>query len=252
MNTGAITMSGQADPAFQAGLYESRNPTRRWLHRSRRDWVLHTIRTLPVEQPDFLEVGVGAGIYTVQLAALGAVTALDINPAFLARVAHLKNVRTVAGDIRFFDEAGVADIALCSEVIEHIVEGGETLCNLHRALRPGGYLVLTTPNRQSPLERLSRLIDYPLFAWAARRIYGEGVEPLGHINSMRRQDLARQIHAAGFEIIKTTDLGLYIPVLAEWGGGFGQKVAAWLEKRISQRWAHYVLWTQCWVLRRPA
>ena len=243
-------MPGQSDPAFQAGLYESRNPTRRWLHCSRRKWVLETIRQLPVRWPDFLEVGVGAGIYTDQLAALGTVIALDINPTFLERVAQVKNVRTVLGDIRFFDAVNVADIALCSEVIEHFAESEAALCNLHRALRPGGYLVLTTPNLGSPIERIARLLNYPIFAQVARRIYGEGIEPLGHINSMRRQDLVAQIHAAGFEIVQSTNLGLYIPGLAEWGGTFGQRIAAWLEKRVSRRWAHHVLWTQCWVLRR--
>ncbi len=43
-------------------LYESSNPTRKWLHCSRRDWIIGKIREAAHERPGrALEVGFGAG-----------------------------------------------------------------------------------------------------------------------------------------------------------------------------------------------
>lgn len=40
---------------------------------------------------------------------------------------------------------GAVDIVLCTQVIEHVPEPSELLCELHRVLRPGGSLILTGP-----------------------------------------------------------------------------------------------------------
>ena len=67
-------MSGKAhlDPLVdQETLYSSRNPTRRWLHVARREWVLHAVRRYAVNRCSrALEVGAGAGIYLPSLASL--------------------------------------------------------------------------------------------------------------------------------------------------------------------------------------
>lgn len=41
--------------------------------------------------------------------------------------------------------AGTADIALCTEVLEHVPNPGAALEELHRILKPGGLAVVTTP-----------------------------------------------------------------------------------------------------------
>ena len=50
-------------------LYDSRNPTRRWLHRTRRDWIIGKLRQY-ARGDRALEIGFGAGVYLSALAEL--------------------------------------------------------------------------------------------------------------------------------------------------------------------------------------
>ena len=60
------------DPVVaQATLYSSRNPTRRWLHVSRREWVLNAVRDYTENRYSrALEVGPGAKAHLVDLRAV--------------------------------------------------------------------------------------------------------------------------------------------------------------------------------------
>ncbi|MBT8228697.1 MAG: methyltransferase domain-containing protein, partial [Bacteroidia bacterium] len=44
-------------------------------------------------------------------------------------------------------EEGTFDIVVSSEVIEHVPDPLKAITEMHRVLKPGGILVLTTPNR---------------------------------------------------------------------------------------------------------
>jgi SAM-dependent methyltransferase len=51
------------------------------------------------------------------------------------------------------------DIVLCCELIEHLgVDPSQMLCQCHRVLKPGGYLILTTPN-VARLDNVFRLLS---------------------------------------------------------------------------------------------
>jgi 2-polyprenyl-3-methyl-5-hydroxy-6-metoxy-1,4-benzoquinol methylase len=248
---------GQPAPAFQARLYASGNPTRRWLHTTRRTWLMEAFgRYCPEKNAQILEVGIGCAIHTREISPRGKVLAVDINPDFVALANCIPNVTAVQADITQpgftsrHEYMNQTDIALCSEVLEHVADSRTALRNLHTALKPGGILILTTPNAWSTMEVAARLLDLPFMARLARAIYKESVDALGHINRMTRRQLLEQILDAGFEIVETTDTGFYLPVIAEFGGAFGQRIcrtlAAWLA-RSPLRW---LCWTQCWILRR--
>ena len=69
---------GKATPAqllqLQKTLYESKNPTRRWLHLLRRDWVFAQLKKLGGKGKSVLEVGPGCGVYIGPMArAFGSV-----------------------------------------------------------------------------------------------------------------------------------------------------------------------------------
>ena len=86
-------------------LYNSRNPTRRWLHCTRRDWLLARIAECARERPGrALEVGFGAGVYLRALANhYKEVVATDLNQSQLeharARTTDLPNLHVLIDDI---------------------------------------------------------------------------------------------------------------------------------------------------------
>ncbi|MCK6390858.1 MAG: class I SAM-dependent methyltransferase [Azonexus sp.] len=241
----------QADIAFQSNLYESANPTRRWLHNARREWIFQTIDQVRMSQCNFLEVGIGCGIYTGWLAARGKVTAIDINESFVQSANSIQNVQAAVADITRFGFPPVHDVALCSEVLEHVPDSSSALRNIFDSLRPGGYLVLTTPNSYSTVELVARLLAFGPVVKLARKIYGEAVDDLGHINRMTHSQLKAQIDSAGFTVVRQTDLALYLPVIGEFCGERGMKICRWLAGALRGTSLSGLLWTQCWLLRKP-
>ena len=242
----------QEHVAFQATLYESGNPTRRWLHNARRDWVLAALRAVSPAAPHYLEIGIGCGIYTRWMAAHGTVTACDINTTFVDAANALHNVTAHVADITQAAFPPVHDVAVCSEVVEHVPDSRAALANIHASLKPGGYLILTTPNAYGTMELMARLLAFPVVVRLARCVYGESVDDLGHINRLTRGALRQQLSAAGFQFVRQANVALYLPVVAEFGGHLGMRVcralAAWMAK--SSLLSH-LLWTQCWIVRRP-
>lgn len=242
----------QEDIHFQANLYESANPTRRWLHTARRRWVQDAIDSVSTSPCVFLEVGIGCGTYTRHLASKGDVLAIDINPEFVSSANQLPRVLAKEADITQTCFAPMYDVALCSEVIEHVPDSASALRNIFLSLKPGGHLILTTPNAYSTVELTARLLTIPLVTKLARAIYNEPVDDLGHINRLTRTQLRHQIRAAGFEVVSHDNLAFYLPGIAEFGGEVGLRLCQRLAQYLARTRLASLLWTQCWVLRRPA
>ena len=123
---------------------------------------------------------------------------------------------------------------------------------MYRILRPGGLLILSTPQRYSPLEMIAKIAFLPGVINLVRLIYAEPILETGHINLMSERNVHGQLHGEGFRIEADHKTGVYIPVLAE---GLGD-VALRLERRI-ERWLRgtrwdWLLWTQYYVARKPA
>jgi len=184
----------------------------------------------------------------------GQVVAADIEAAYLQHAARLcptlANLELVRDDIcatalpeRSFD------LVLCTEVVEHIPDSAAALRGMRRLLRPGAVLVLSTPQRYSPLELAAKIAFLPGVIQLVRRIYREPVLETGHINLMTARTVQRQLRDAGFEIVEQHRSGLYLPLLAEFGGERGLKLAQWLEARLRDGFGRNLLWTQYYVAR---
>jgi ubiquinone/menaquinone biosynthesis C-methylase UbiE len=251
--------AGMASPtelvALQETLYRSGNPTRRWLHCSRRDWIIATLRRHASPGGRALEVGPGCGIYLPVLAGLfGQVVAADIEEAYLLHAARLRqtlpNLELVRDDVCSSSlPAQGFDLILCTEVIEHIGHSSAALAGMRRLLKPGGVLVLSTPQRYSPLELAAKVAFLPGVIQLVRRIYREPVLETGHINLMTARTVQRQLHGAGFEIVEQHRSGLYLPLVAEFGGERGLRFLQWLARRLGDGIGSNLLWTQYYVAR---
>ena len=110
--------------------------------------------TLQVRGRRVLDCGCGAGDYVLALAA-----------ARRRRVGHrisrekLANApapvvgRVSVGDLHHIAlRDGSVDVALLNEVLEHVPDDRRALREVHRVLRPGGVLLIFSPNRRYPFE----------------------------------------------------------------------------------------------------
>jgi SAM-dependent methyltransferase len=238
--------------SLQDTLYNSTNPTRRWLHVSRREQIEQALRGAAAtgRLRRALEVGPGSGVYLRLLSDIAeTVVASDIEAAFLERAraisAMRSNIEVVLDDIvETALEDGAFDLVLCSEVIEHIPDPGRALASIHRILRPGGRLVLSTPHRFSPLELAGRIAFLPGIVDVVRRIYREPILPTGHVSLLSAGQARRHLAAAGFSVERSWATGVYLPVVAELTGAAGLRLEQRLERRLAGGPLNGLLWTQ--------
>ncbi|MFI0236237.1 class I SAM-dependent methyltransferase [Streptomyces sp. NPDC016845] len=103
--------------------------------------------------------------------------------------------------------SGSADAALLSEVLEHLVDPDAALDELRRVLRPGGHLMLSTPNLAAWYNRALLLAGVqPVFSEVSlRAVHGRpGTEVVGHLRLYTRRALCEFVAASGFEVVRVT------------------------------------------------
>jgi SAM-dependent methyltransferase len=148
-----------------------------------------------------LDVGAGAGAFSQRLKDLGyAVTALDSDPE-----------KWIPPDITFLRldiDAGIAasvretfDAVCCLEVIEHVENPWNLLREIYSVVRPGGYLLLSTPNITSFLSR-------GIFFLTGRfHQFDEGDLSYGHISPISAFELEYAARKCGWEVLEITPGG---------------------------------------------
>jgi AMMECR1 domain-containing protein len=72
----------------------------------------------------------------------------------------------------------------------------------------------------------------------------------GHINLMTAPALQRQLRDAGFDIVEQHRSGVYLPLIAEFGGERGLKLAQQLDRKLRGCIGSHLLWTQYYVCGR--
>jgi 2-polyprenyl-3-methyl-5-hydroxy-6-metoxy-1,4-benzoquinol methylase len=102
-----------------------------------------------------LDVGCGNGRFLGEMKSLGwDVAGVEFDPAAV-QVARSRGLEVHEGsvhDARF--EEGGFDAVTLSHVIEHVADPVETLARCRRFLKPGGRLVMATPNPRSFCRRV--------------------------------------------------------------------------------------------------
>lgn len=99
-----------------------------------------------------LDIGCREGIQGRWLARRGyTVTGIDLEPQCAGAL-----VVDVDDGLPFPD--GHFDLVWCSEVLEHLRDPARATAEMRRVVRPGGTLVLTTPNSYFWLQRLASLV----------------------------------------------------------------------------------------------
>lgn len=110
------------------------------------------------------------------------------------------------------------DLVICLEVIEHLYDTDFLLSQIHRVLKPGGFLVLSTPNLASLPNRFRLLLNkYPKYLEYSR-------DGAGHIHLYTLPVLLSQIQKNGFVVEKKTSPNITCPFITK----------SWFPKPIKQ------------------
>ena len=102
---------------------------------------------------------------------------------------------------------GVADVVIMSELIEHLVDPDGAVAEARRVLRPGGSLLLSTPNLAAWYNRgLLALGIQPIFSEVSLRgVFGRpGHVVAGHLRLFTRRALTEFLTASGFRCVTVT------------------------------------------------
>jgi SAM-dependent methyltransferase len=103
--------------------------------------------------------------------------------------------------------SGRADVVIMSELIEHLVDPDSVLEEARRVLKPGGTLLLSTPNLAAWYNRgLLALGVQPLFTEVSLRgVFGRpGSQVAGHLRLFTRRALVGLLAARGFGSIRVS------------------------------------------------
>jgi SAM-dependent methyltransferase len=99
---------------------------------------------------------------------------------------------------------GTADVVIMSELIEHLVDPDGAVAEVRRVLRPGGSLLLSTPNLAAWYNRgLLTLGVQPIFSEVSLRgVFGRpGSVVAGHLRLYTRRALTGFLSASGFRCV---------------------------------------------------
>jgi SAM-dependent methyltransferase len=102
---------------------------------------------------------------------------------------------------------GAADVVIMSELIEHLVDPDGAVAEVRRVLRPGGSLLLSTPNLAAWYNRgLLALGVQPIFSEVSLRgVFGRpGSVVAGHLRLFTRRALIQFLAASGFRCVTVT------------------------------------------------
>jgi 2-polyprenyl-3-methyl-5-hydroxy-6-metoxy-1,4-benzoquinol methylase len=150
----------------------------------------------------FLDVGCGDGRLLYHLRSLGwSVGGTDYSPTYVAKCTeHGLDVRH--GDLEQSGlNRGSWDVAHMGDVIEHVVDPVSVLRTVAEYLKPGGMIVLRTPNAASGYSRFSAaLANLTRTEWLAS-------EAPWHLNDFTPRSLTLVLRQAGYELVACTSEG---------------------------------------------
>jgi SAM-dependent methyltransferase len=175
-----------------------------WAWRRRRALLLGDAK--PGER--VLDLGCGAGRFVAALREAGAdPVGVEVAQAALDRAAANApgaDLRLLGEDGSIPLEHGSVDLVWCSEVLEHVADGGELLLEARRVLRRGGRLLVTVP--------FHGRVKAAAIALAR---FDAHFDPQGqHLRFFTHSSLQRTLRATGFEDIRIEPAG-GLPLLRE-------------------------------------
>jgi 2-polyprenyl-3-methyl-5-hydroxy-6-metoxy-1,4-benzoquinol methylase len=155
-----------------------------------------------LEGLDVCDVGIGQGLLFDLLAESNPASLVGIDVAwpYLSRYAG-REWRVILANAENIPYEDAFDLIVSTDVMEHILNIGDFLVSVYRALRPGGMAVLRAPNTED-------LSMYATLTGATYRFV--------HLRTFTRRELQRQVRAVGFDIERTFTRGWWLSRRRRW------------------------------------
>ena len=186
----------------------------------------------------WLDSGCADGGYSEGLFRVGAqqVTGVDVDPgrvaSAVARGLEGAEFHTIDGAQLSFEDDSF-DGAFVNEVMEHVQDEAAVLSELRRVLRPGGHLIVISPNRWFPFEGHGIQLGNwksgrptPFVPWLPRRV----AQPMMEARNYWPHELERMVRSAGFVIERT---GFVWPVFERYDW-LPARVGEWYRVRVTR------------------
>lgn len=165
------------------------------------------LRLVPTTAKRVLDLGCAEGAFG---AGIKEVTGAEVwGIEFDERAAHAATAvldRVLAGDadqrIAELPDAHF-DVITCNDVLEHLIEPGETLKQLRRKLTPGGLVVASIPNIRF-LPALSKVLfrkDFPQEDF--------GIFDRTHLRFFTRKSMVRMFENSGFTMVSVKGINAH-------------------------------------------
>ncbi|MDT8445836.1 MAG: class I SAM-dependent methyltransferase [bacterium] len=125
-------------------------------------------------QGQVLDLGCGRGAFVEAAMQRGwTVVAQEFSQAAIERIKQRLGVEVLWSEnpeeLAF--ETGRFDLVHCNHVLEHLYRPNLVLSELHRVIKPGGYLYCEVPRESNLLNRLSGLVGGFGFEYMAEHLY---------------------------------------------------------------------------------
>jgi ubiquinone/menaquinone biosynthesis C-methylase UbiE len=171
---------------------------------------LVTKRTNKVGDKRILDIGCGDGSFAIRLRKYSEVFGIDISQKAidLARKAGLSAYRTDISREKLPFGSEYFDVVYMGDVIEHLLNPDFAICEVLRVLKQGGFLVLSTPNLASWLNRLLLFLGLqPRYSEVSTvkqfgRFGRQDFAPVGHLRLFTYRALRQFLMFYHFNIVK--------------------------------------------------
>lgn len=179
--------------------------------RGRENYQVRTVRRILAsriqgQRRKILDVGCADGYLLSPFCADHDIVGIDVSSQFApialkaGFVGHqIKDLSADKLDI----ESGSIDAVFCGQTIEHVIDSDWLLCELNRVLKPGGTLMVTTPNVRSPHTALRWLLNEPPAFGSKYRS--------GHVRDWTTSLLRRALQNNGFRVDAMQGVEFWLP-----------------------------------------